>query len=100
MKRGELWWAMIDKRRPVVLISRDEAYDMRTLIVVAPVTTTVRGYSVELRLGRDDGLPIEGVVSGDWLATIKKDSIVERIGSLSQTRLVQLDDVLRFALAL
>ena len=36
MKRGEVWWARIDKRRPVVLLSRDEAYAIRGLVVVAP----------------------------------------------------------------
>lgn len=41
MKRGELWWARMDRRRPVVLLSRDEAYTARALVIVAPATTTV-----------------------------------------------------------
>jgi mRNA interferase MazF len=45
MKRGEVWWARLDKRRPVVLVSRDEAYDVRALVIVAPATMTVRGYA-------------------------------------------------------
>jgi mRNA-degrading endonuclease toxin of MazEF toxin-antitoxin module len=44
MKRGEVWWARLDKRRPVVLVSRDEACDVRALVIAAPATTTVRSY--------------------------------------------------------
>jgi mRNA interferase MazF len=43
LRRGEVWWAEIDKRRPVVLISRQEAYDVRALVIVAPATTVTRG---------------------------------------------------------
>ena len=100
MKRGEIWWANVDKRRPVVLLSRDEAYPVRALVIVAPVSTTIRGFSVEVRLGRRDGLPRPAVVSGDWLATLPKTDLVSRIGMLSRTKLAQLDDALRFALGL
>jgi mRNA interferase MazF len=43
MKRGELWWADVDKRRPVVLLSRPEAYAVRAAVIVAPTSTKVRG---------------------------------------------------------
>ena len=49
MKRGEVWWAKVDKRRPVVLVSREEAYAVRSLVITAPVTTTIRGYAVEVK---------------------------------------------------
>lgn len=100
MKRGEIWWANVDERRPVVLLSRDEAYSVRALVIVAPVSTTIRGFSVEVRLGRRDGLPRAAVVSADWLATLPKTDLVSRIGTLSRTKLAQLDDALRFALGL
>jgi mRNA interferase MazF len=100
VKRGELWWAHVDKRRPVVLVSRDEAYGARALVIVAPVSTTIRGYSVEVRLGRRDGLPRDGAVSGDWLVTLPKTDLESRIGTLSRTKLSQLDDALRFALGI
>ena len=100
MKRGEVWWATVDKRRPVVLVSRDEAYGARALVIVAPVSTTIRGYSVEVRLGRREGLPRNGVVSGDWLVTLPKVDLEARLGTLGRTKLAQLDDALRFALSL
>ena len=100
MKRGDVWWAQVDKRRPVVLVSRNEAYEVRAAIVVAPATTTVRGHATEVRLGRAEGLPRACVVNCDWLVTLPKGSLTQRIGALSATKLAHLDDALRFALGL
>ena len=100
MRRGEVWWAKLDKRRPVVLLSRDEAYDVRAMVIVAPATTTVRGFAVEVALGPKEGLPKKCVVNTDWLVTVPKADLVERVGTLSRTKLSSLDDALRFALGL
>jgi mRNA interferase MazF len=100
LKRGEIWWARVDKKRPVVLLSRDEAYEVRAMVIAAPATTTVRGNAVEVKVGRREGLPRDGVVNCDWLVTIPKADLVERPVSLSATKLRQLDDALRFALGL
>ena len=54
MQRGEVWWAELPSpigRRPVVLLSRDEAYAVRNAVTVAEVTSTVRGIPVEVELG-------------------------------------------------
>src|SRR5207247_499941 len=56
MRRGEVWWAQLPPpvgRRPVVLVSRDEAYAIRELVTGVPVTTQVRGTPREGRLERD-----------------------------------------------
>lgn len=98
MIRGEIWWAQVDKRRPVVLLSRDEAYAVRSMVLVAPVSTTVRGYSVEVRVGRREGLPRAGVINCDWLVTLPKRQLLERAGVLSGAKQEQLDDALCFAL--
>ena len=95
-----MWWADVDKRRPVVLVSRQEAYEVRALVIVAPATTNVRGYAVELKLGRREGLPRDCGVNCDWLVTIPKADLIERAGVLSTARLRELDDALRFALGL
>lgn len=100
MKRGEVWWARVDKRRPVVLLSRQEAYAVRAMVIVAPVSTTVRGFAVEVRVGRKEGLPRAAVVNCDWLVTVPKADLLERAGSLSGAKLAQLDDALKFALGL
>ena len=98
MKRGEIWWAELEKRRPVVLLSRDEAYAVRALVTVAPVTTRIRNLSVELHLGKSDGLPKACVANLDTI--IPKRALVERIAGLTGKKLQSLDDALRFALGL
>ncbi|MEZ4269942.1 MAG: type II toxin-antitoxin system PemK/MazF family toxin [Myxococcota bacterium] len=100
MKRGEIWWARVDKRRPVVLLSRPEAYAVRAMVIVAPVSTTVRGFSVEVRVGKREGLPKSGVINCDWLVTLPRASLVKRAGTLSASKQQQIDDALRFALGL
>lgn len=100
MKRGEVWWARLDKRRPVVLVSRDEAYSVRALVIAAPVSTTIRGYAVEVKVGTGEGLPRTGVINCDWLVTLPKSDLLERAGRLSAAKMRQLDDALGFALGL
>ncbi|MEO0461331.1 MAG: type II toxin-antitoxin system PemK/MazF family toxin [Myxococcota bacterium] len=100
MKRGEIWWAEVDKRRPVVLVSRDEAYAVRSNVTVAPVTTTIRGFAVEVAVGKREGLPKRGVINCDALVTISKAVLSERAGALSKAKREQLDTALAFALGL
>ncbi len=100
MRRGEVWWANVDKRRPVVLVSRQEAYGLRALVIVAPTTTTVRNYAVELKVGAREGLPRDCVINCDWLVTVPKADLIERAGMLSASKLKALDQSLRFALGL
>ena len=100
MNRAEVWWARVDKRRPVVLVSRTEAYAVRALVIVAPISTTLRGFAVEVKVGSREGLPKAGVVNCDRLVTLPKADLIERAGSLSATKTRLLDEALRFALGL
>ena len=103
MKRGEVWWARLSPPagpRPVVLVSRDEAYEHRQFVMVGPVTTRVRGISSEVGLGPEDGLPRPCVANLDSLVTIAKARLDERICELSSSKLAALDDALRYALGL
>lgn len=100
MRRGEIWWARVDKPRPVCLLSRDEAYTVRALVIVAPVSTTIRDYAVEIKVGKREGLSRTSVINCDWLVTLSKKSLDRRLGSLSDAKRQQLDDALRFALGL
>lgn len=103
MKRGEVWWAHLPEpagRRPVVLLSRDSAYRVRSAVTVAPVTRTIRSIPVEVLLDQEDGLPSRCVVNLDDLTTIPKSLIKERISVLSAERVQQIDEAIRFALDL
>jgi len=101
MRRGEVWWAKLPApagRRPVVLLSRDEAYSVRELVTVAPVTTRVRGLPVEVGLTKKDGLPKVCVANLDTITTIPKKCLAERIGLLKSEKQKQLDFAIKFAL--
>ena len=86
-RQGEIWWAETeDKRRPVLVVTRSEAVEVLTGIIVAPVTRTVREIPTEIRLGKDDGLPVECAASFDNLQRLRRSALVERLGSLGQRR--------------
>lgn len=103
MKRGEIWWAQLRPpagQRPVALVSREEAYRIRKLIVVAPVTTHVRGIPVEVPIGVNEGLRKQSVINCDVLDTISKQRLLHRVGELGPAKLAELDGALKLALGL
>jgi len=101
MKRGEIWWTELTPpvgRRPVLLLSRNEAYEVRELVTIAPLTTRRRHIPSEVTLLPEDGLPKACVVNLDTITTIAKRSLRERLVSLSAEKLKAVEDALRFAL--
>ena len=103
MRRGEVWWAELTLpagRRPVLLLSRNEAYAVRELVTVAPVTTRMRHILSEVPLGPEDGLPKLCVVNLDTTTTIAKRSLQERLTILSSKKLKAVEAALHFALGL
>ena len=77
---------MEDKRRPVLVVTRNEALSVLTGIVVAPVTRTVRNIPTEVPLGEEEGLTVECAASFDNLQRVRRSSLVERIGQLGTRR--------------
>lgn len=103
MNRGDVWWADLPPpagRRPVVLVSRDEAYAVRALVVVVPITTRIRGVRAEVPLGPEDGLPRPCVANADTITTIPKSTLRGRTAQLSQEKLRAIEDALRFSLGM
>ena len=103
MRRGEIWWADLPLpagRHPVILLSRDEAYSVRALVTVAPVTRRIRRIPVEVPLGPEDGLPRACVANLDSIVTIARASLRERVASLSPEKLRAIDAAIHFALGL
>jgi mRNA interferase MazF len=103
LKRGEVWWADLPPpagTRPVVLLSRDEAYAVRSLVIVAPVTTRIRNIPSEVPLGPGDGLPRPCVLNVDTITTIAKASLRQRIAGLSPEKMRAVETAIRFALGL
>jgi mRNA interferase MazF len=103
VRRGEVWWAELPPpsgRRPVLLLSRDSAYRVRTSITVGAVTRTIRNIPVEVLLDTNDGMPQHCVVNLDEILTIPKTRLVERITSLSNEKMVSVVKAISFALDL
>lgn len=105
MRRGEVWWAEFDGRRPVVLLSDEEPSGFRAMWVVAPADTDISGLGVEVAVGVPEGLPQEGVLRFalpwqgftpcSWLTTLSRNDLIERAGALSAAKLSEVDDALR-----
>ena len=103
MRRGEVWWADLPLplgRRPVILLSRDEAYALRNAVTGAEVTSTIRCIPVEVNLGPENGLPKKCVVNLDTIVTIRKELLIERITILGNEKIEQINTALKFALSI
>ena len=103
MKRGEVWWANLPPpvgRRPVVLLSRDAAYAVRSQIVVVPVTTTVRGIRAEVNLGPAEGLPRTCAANLDVIVTIAKSYLDTFVRQLNPQKMLEVEAAVRYALGM
>lgn len=103
MKRGEIrWYKFIppDKKRPVLILTRDSVIGYLSEVTVAPVTTTVRDIPSEVLLSRQDGVPQECAVNCDHLQTVSKGKIGPLITTLSQDKMSDVSRAITFALNL
>ena len=103
MRRGEIWWADLPipvGRRPVLLLSRNEAYQVRENVTVAPVTTRIRGIPTEVTLGPREGLRRSGVANLDSIMTIQKGLLRIRIAKLPPSKVDAVNRAIKFALDL
>ena len=91
MRRGEVWWAEHSqhKRRPVLILTRDEAIPVLHSVVVAPATRTIRSIPSELLVGPDDGMPEESSFSFDNVSLMPKAMLIRMICRLDPVRLVE-----------
>lgn len=102
MRQYEIRWATLPEpvgRRPVLLMSRTPAFEYLSKVMVAEVTTTVRGIPQECPLGKAEGLPKACVANLDNVHVIAKDRIGSLLGELSPSRLGPLKRALGYALA-
>jgi len=103
MKRGEIRWYKFknpDKRRPVVILSRDSILDYLREVTIAPITSTIRDIPSEVLLTCDDGMFRDCAINCDHLQTVSKNKIGAVITTLTQVKLKQLSKAIWFALNL
>jgi mRNA interferase MazF len=102
MRRGELYWADLGLgwgTRPVVVVLRDESLRRVTSIVVAPISSNIRGLRSEVPVGPAEGIRDASAVKCDWLMSVRPREMDARpVGHLGDVKLRQLNDALRFAL--
>ena len=80
VRRGEVWLADLDKIRPVIVLTRDPLGRILHSVIVAPVTSTIRGLSTEVPLGREDGIRHPSVANLDNVQLLSLDRFRRRIG--------------------
>lgn len=103
MKRGEVRWYKFhspDKRRPVVILTRDSVIDYLGEITIAPITTTIRDIPTEVLLSEQDGMPRECAVNCDHIQTVSRGGLAATITALSAGKMDEISQAIAFALDL
>jgi mRNA interferase MazF len=103
--RGDIRWFRFsspDKRRPVLVLGREDLLPTMSEVAVIPLSTQVRGLSWEVVLSEEDGLPSRCVLKPEWIKTVDRTLLGPWIASLSESRWpavrAALLDILGFAL--
>ncbi|MCH2269101.1 MAG: type II toxin-antitoxin system PemK/MazF family toxin [SAR324 cluster bacterium] len=101
MQQGEIRWYKFqapDKKRPVLILTRDSILDYLGEVTVAPVTSTIRDIPSEVFLSTEDGVKKDCVVNLDHIQTVSKKKIGARLTSLSRNKMKSVGQAIRFAL--
>ena len=101
MNRGDVCWYTFkapDKKRPVLILTRDSAIAVLHSVTVAPITSTIRRIPTEVVLTEDDGLPNTCAVNFDNLQTVPKSNIGGRISRLTARKMKEAGAAVSFAL--
>jgi mRNA interferase MazF len=101
MRRGEVRWYRFgrpDKRRPVVLLTRDSALEFLNETTIAPVMRTIRDIPSEVILTVEDGMPQECAVNLDHIQTVSKSKLGGVITTLNGETMNSIQRALSFAL--
>jgi mRNA interferase MazF len=103
MKRGEVRWYKFkrpDKKRPVVILTRNSILEYLGEVTIAPVTSTIRDIPSEVLLSRLEGMQNDCAINCDHIQTVSKSNIGSMITSLSKEKLSEVRDAVNFALNL
>lgn len=87
-----------DKKRPVLILTRDSIIDYLNEVTIAPITRTIRDIPTEVMLTEADGVPAECAVNCDHLQTVAKARVGALITTLPAARMAELGPAVRFAL--
>lgn len=91
-------FAAPDKKRPVVVLTRDSAIAYLSTVTVAPITSTVRGVPSEVVLNEDDGMKAACAVNLHNAITVSQERLGKRVAQLSSARMREVCAAVRFTL--
>ena len=103
MKRGEIRWYKFkapDKKRPVLILTRDSILEYLGEVTVAPITSTVRDIPSEIFLTKQDGMSKDCAINFDHIQTVSKGKIGLLITTLSTDKVERVREAIQFALDL
>ncbi len=103
MKQGEIRWYKFkspDKKRPVLILTRDSILEYLGEVTIAPITSTVRDIPSEVFLSRHDGMEKDCAINLDHIQTVSKGKIGLLIATLPEEKLEQVCRAILFALDL
>ena len=100
MNRGDVWLAEVGrKRRPVLVLTRTEVLDVRSLVTVAEISTSARGLAAEVAIDHvAAGLDRECVVNCDGLHTITQSTLTTHVGEIDDPALALVCTAIAYAL--
>jgi mRNA interferase MazF len=101
VRQYEIRWAELPApvgRRPVMLLTRTPAYEYLGKVIIAEITTRIRGIPQEIRLGRREGLERASVANLDNVHVVPKAALGERLGALAAGRQREVKRALGYAL--
>lgn len=100
MNRGEVWLAQVGrKRRPVLVLTRTEVLDVRSLVTVAEISTSARGLAAEVDIDHAEvGLDRRSVINCDGLHTIAQTTLTARVGEVDTATLERVCSAVSYAL--
>ena len=90
LSRGEIWmytFSPPDKRRPVLVPTRQEVIGLLRTVIVAPITSTIHGAPSEVIVGIDEGLKRESAINLDHVQTVDKTRLKRFIGSVGPEKM-------------
>jgi mRNA interferase MazF len=103
MNRGDVCWYTFkgpDKKRPVLILTRESAISVLNSVTIAPITSKIRSIPTELLLTQQDGVPHICAANFDNLQTVPKSNIGNRITRLTSRRMKEVAAAVSFALGL
>jgi mRNA interferase MazF len=101
VKHGEIRWYKFDKpdkKRPVLILTRNSVLEYLGEVTVSPITSTVRNIPSEVPLSKADGMPRDCAVNCDHLQTVSKGRIGSLITALPPSKMNDVGHAIRFAL--